>query len=204
MIRHPGAGGNRGGRRERNRHRGAEIRRRTEIPLCRAVLGVHGDGGVHARGHPTRGPPEAVVVQDGELVHRQVPVVGHRSPTRRDVAQGEPDWLGDRLVGRDVASGLEDLGMGPSGSPRGRHRRKPLSRRPLREGVESGRSSVGDGGQQIGRSAAASGFFQFAKSRLCRSRCTRQFCSVSAGRRRPSSTISRLRPARILRRGPRR
>ena len=43
------------------------------------------------------------------MIHRRLPFPRGAAPVRGDVAQGEPQQFGRRLVGREVAPGLDDL-----------------------------------------------------------------------------------------------
>ena len=52
---------------------------------------------------------EAILIQDRRLVHREVPVVGGLPPAGGNVAPGEPDQLGRRLVLGEVPASLDDL-----------------------------------------------------------------------------------------------
>jgi hypothetical protein len=52
---------------------------------------------------------EAFGVEDGELVHGLLPVPGGPSPVGGDIAQGQPDQLGGRIVAREMAPRLDDL-----------------------------------------------------------------------------------------------
>ncbi len=55
------------------------------------------------------GPGEAILVKDGELVHGRLPVMCCAAPIGSDIAQGQPDQLAGRLVGREVAARFDDL-----------------------------------------------------------------------------------------------
>ena len=52
---------------------------------------------------------EAILVEDGELVHRGFPVRGRSSPVLGDVAQRQPYQLGGGIVAGEVTAGLDDL-----------------------------------------------------------------------------------------------
>jgi len=47
---------------------------------------------------------EAIFIEDGKLIHGRLPVVRAASPVCNDVAQGQPDQLGDRLIAGEVAA----------------------------------------------------------------------------------------------------
>ena len=66
---------------------------------------------------PIGGQCEPVLVQYCELVHRRFPIVGCSPPVLGDVAQGQPDQLGGRIVAGEVSSGLDDPPMATSNSP---------------------------------------------------------------------------------------
>ena len=53
---------------------------------------------------------KAFGVEDGELVHRLLPVLGGPSLVRGDVAQGQPDQLGRGIVAGEMASRFDDFG----------------------------------------------------------------------------------------------
>jgi len=50
-----------------------------------------------------------LVSQDGELIHRLLPILGGTSPIGGDVAQGQPDQLGGGLVAGEMPARLDDL-----------------------------------------------------------------------------------------------
>jgi hypothetical protein len=52
---------------------------------------------------------EAIFVEDRELVHRLLPIVGCPSPVGGDVAQREPDQLVGGVVTGKMAARLDDL-----------------------------------------------------------------------------------------------
>lgn len=52
---------------------------------------------------------ESVSIEDRELVHGLLPVLGGAAPVGGDVAQGQPDQFDRRLVAREVAPRLDDL-----------------------------------------------------------------------------------------------
>jgi hypothetical protein len=57
-----------------------------------------------------RGAGEAILEEDRKLLHREMPVVARlAAPAGGDIPQRQPDQLRRRLVGREMAAGLDDF-----------------------------------------------------------------------------------------------
>lgn len=52
---------------------------------------------------------ESILVENGELVHSHLSVMGSTPPIGGDVAQCQPDELGGSPISREVSSSLDDL-----------------------------------------------------------------------------------------------
>ncbi len=113
-------------------------------------------------------------IEDRELVHCFLPVSGRTFPVGCDIAQGQPDQLGGRIVAREMPESLDDLaqpgidaldGIGridhladrrreckernhaiPGQAPGGHDGRKLLASWPLRESIQFSQCSLGTRG----------------------------------------------------------
>ena len=116
---------------------------------------------------------KAFGIEDGELVHGLLPVLGCSSPIGGDIAQGQPDQIGGSIVAREMPARLDDLAQPgidalddigridhptdrrwegeegndpiPGPPPSGSHAGEFLAPRPLREGLQFGHGRFGAG-----------------------------------------------------------
>lgn len=83
--------------------------RRNASRRCRRALGGGRISVFKAGGDSHGWSNESILVEDGELVHRRLPVMSSTAPIGSDVAQCQPDELRSCLICREVSSGLDDL-----------------------------------------------------------------------------------------------